>query len=99
MVYVCIDGCNVDGHAIAFVEFAGVLLQLFCATMRATLTYQAYRWLLQKAADAAVMCRRRCCNCYDGGLRIGGAGHNIIILVVRVHFLRGRSGFSMYVVC
>ena len=62
MVYVCIDGCNVDGHAIAFVEFAGVLLQLFCATMRATSTYQAYRWLLQKAANAAVICRRRCCN-------------------------------------
>ena len=57
MVYVCIDGCNIDGNEIAFVEFAGVLLQLFCATMRATL-----RWLLQKAADAAMMCRRRCCN-------------------------------------
>ena len=24
MVYVCIDGCNVDGHAIAVVEFAGI---------------------------------------------------------------------------
>jgi len=34
---------KVDGHAIAVVEFAGVLLQLFCATMRATSTYQAYR--------------------------------------------------------
>ena len=39
MVYVCIDGCKVDGHAIAVVEFAGVLLQLFCATIRATSTY------------------------------------------------------------
>ena len=28
MVYVCIDGCKVDGHAIAVVEFAGVLLLL-----------------------------------------------------------------------
>ena len=24
MVYVCIDGCKVDGHAIAVVEFAGI---------------------------------------------------------------------------
>ena len=74
MVYVCIDGCKVDGHAIAVVEFAGVLLQLFCATMRATSTYQAYRWLLQKAADAAVMCRRRCCNCYNDILGMAFCG-------------------------
>ena len=74
MVYVCIDGCKVDGHAIAVVEFAGVLLQLFCATMRAKSTYQAYRWLLQKAAEPAVMCRRRCCNCYDDGLRMAFCG-------------------------
>ena len=85
---------KVDGHAIAVVEFAGVLL-LLCndedyvdlAIVSMAIAEDCrcigdvYKALLQ-------LLRRRIKNGTIVGVmkRIGGAGHNIIILVVRVHF-------------
>ena len=85
---------KVGGHAIAVVEFAGVLL-LLCndedyvdlAIVSMAIAEDCrcigdvYKALLQ-------LLRRRIKNGTIVGVmkRIGGAGHNIIILVDRVHF-------------
>ena len=99
MVMCASMAAKVDGHAIAVVEFAGVLL-LLCndedyvdlAIVSMAIAEDCrcigdvYKALLQ-------LLRRRIKNGTIVGVmkRIGGAGHNIIILVDRVHFLRGRS--------
>ena len=97
---------KVDGHAIAVVEFARVLLQLFLCNDEDYVDLaivsmaiaedcrcigDVYKALLQ-------LLRRRIKNGTIVGVmkRIGGAGHNIIILVVRVHFFE-RALWLFYV--